>query len=140
MKRFMNYIYSIFVFSLFLQNNAFAIDWHLLITPTGRQVYIDKDSIQEIKNHYFYNIKFTNPGSDKFVIITMQSAKKHPYSARTKAYELDEYDRLNGDYHNIASHYTDNLEPVTYKSVVNTCYKYVEGILNPNKRPTIIIE
>ena len=56
MKRFMNYIYFIFVFSLFIQNNAFAIDWHLLITPTGRQVYIDKDSIQEIKNHYFYNI------------------------------------------------------------------------------------
>lgn len=116
------------LFIIFAQYSAQAIDWVEVVTPKNRIAYLDIDSITEYKNYYFYNIKFQNPNESKYTILTMQSAKSSPMSARIKAYTEEEYKSLNGDYENITKEVRQALETVTYESVVNTCYKKVKEI------------
>ena len=120
--------------SLFQQ--AQAIDWLKLTCPTGRVVYLDKDSIKQEENYYFYNIKFKDMhGFD--VVVTMQSATHKPFSARLNVYKNGKYEELDGDYNNTTANKTHKLEPVTYSSTVYTCYKKVKEILNQDDRPLI---
>ena len=111
---------------LFIQNISLAINWKSVTTPKGRIAYVDLDSIIEFNNYYFYNIKFQNPNQTNYTILTIQSAKSHPLSSRLKAYSEEEYKALDGDYNNITKNMTTSLEPVTFESVVNTCYKVVK--------------
>lgn len=122
------------------QNLSFAIQWLNVETPLGRKAYIDLDSITEYKSYYFYNIKFKNKENGDFVIMTMQSSKHSPMSARVKAYTEEEYKLLDGDYNNITNNIKTELEPVTYQSVVNTCYKKVKHIKEMQSAETIILE
>ena len=136
MKRFL----CLVLFLLFVQVNVFAIEWVNLVTPNGKNVALDMDSVSEIDGYYFYNIKFINDNRNTPVIITMQSGIKHPFSARIKAYNESEYTSLNGDYANIALNKTAKLEPVTYDSVVHTCYKAVKDIKHPTVSNLIILK
>ena len=114
---------------LFMALPSFAIEWTALTSPLGKTVYLDKESILEKDGYYFYNIKFKKENSSDFQIVTIQSNKKTPFSARINFYTPKQYDELNGDYSNIANNMTKNLEPVTYQSIVNTCYKAVKDII-----------
>ena len=136
MKRFLYLIIAVFL----VQSCVFAVDWVNLVSPSGRVVALDKDSIVEDGGYYFYNIKFINDNRNTPVIITMQSGIKHPFSARLKAYNESEYTSLNGDYANIALNKTAKLEPVTYDSVVHTCYKAVKDIKHPTVSNLIILK
>lgn len=122
MNKFLLFL-MVMVFSF---NGAFAIDWMELKNPYGRKVSLDKDSVIEYKGYYFYNILV--PG-EKDIVATMQSAKLNPFSAKIKTYSLEEYTALGGDYQNITNNLTQNLEPVTFESTVNTCYKEVVKLL-----------
>ncbi len=135
MKKFLYIIFVLF----FININANAIEWVNLVSPNGRAVALDKDSILEKEGYYFYNIKFTQNGYSNPIVITMQSGVSHPFSARIKAYSEDEYNGLNGDYNNIMSNKTNKLEPVTYDSIVNTCYKTVKEIKHPVSSNLIIL-
>jgi len=125
---------------LFLFNSAYAIDWQSLNSPSGKTIYLDKDSIKEYKGYYFYNIKYKNSTNNNYTVVTIQSAIKHPFSARIKFYPLLEYENLKGDYGNITLNMTKDLEAVTYNSVVNTCYLEVKRMVESKKKPTIILE
>ncbi len=127
MKRFLYLIIAVFL----VQSCVFAVDWVNLVSPNGRVVALDKDSIIEDGGYYFYNIKFVNHNSLNPIIVTMQSGVKHPFSARIKTYTEQEYASLNGDYTNITLNKTSKLEPVTYDSLVNTCHKAVRDIKHP---------
>ncbi len=108
--------------------NVFAIDWVLLETPKGKQVFLDKDSILETDKYFFYNIKHTIQDEKQYYVQTIQSSKYHPFSARLKYYTDEEYASLNGDYKNITKLKTNKLEPVSYGSIVNTCFNEVSKI------------
>ncbi len=110
------------------QSSVFAINWETVNSPTGRTAYLDSDSIIKHKLYYFYNIKVFNDAINDFSVITIQSSKTKPFSARINFYTPDEYERLEGDYLNITKNMTKNLEPVTYKSVVNSCYRRVKEL------------
>ena len=112
-----------------------AIDWEEVITPLGKTAYVDKDSITEYNNYYFYNIKVYNDSIRDYSVITIQSGKNKPFSARINSYKTDEYESLNGDYDNITSNFTKDMEPVTSYSVVNSCYKRVKQIKNLANSP-----
>lgn len=121
---------------LYFSIPVMAIDWIGLQCPTGRQVFLDKDSIKEEDNCYFYNIKFKDMhGYD--IVVTMQSAKHNPFSARLKVYKISEYEALSGDYENITKNKTTKLEPVTYTSTVYTCYKKVKELKQIQNIPEI---
>lgn len=120
------------LYLVFIVNASFAIDWKEITTPLGKTAYLDADSITEYENYYFYNIKIFNEYINDYSIITIQSSKNRPFSARINAYKLDEYDSLQGDYKNITAKMTKNLEPVTFESTVNSCYKKVKEILTKN--------
>lgn len=122
---------------LLLTAPVWAIDWVSTVSPNGRVAYIDVDSIKEYKSYYFYNIKFANKTPDDIVVITMQSGVKRPFSARIKAYSPSEYDSLMGNYNNTTLNYTENLEPVTYDSLVYACYKKVKEIQQLKNSPKI---
>ncbi len=126
----------ILLLALSFLNPTYAITWLELKTPHGRQVFLDKDSLKEFSGYYFYNIKFKDShGYD--LVVTMQSGKLTPFSARIKSYKPSQYESLNGDYENITANMTKNLEPVTYESTVNTCYKQVRNIMQEVKKPVI---
>ncbi len=133
---------SIFLFFLlsFVYCKAFAVNWIDLTTPLGRSVAIDKDSIVESDNYYFYNIKYKNSHNTYYTVVTVQSGVIHPFSARIRFYSLDEYISLNGDYDNIALNKTKNLEAVTYNSVVGTCYREVKNIMRGSVIPSITLK
>lgn len=135
MRRFL----LILLLFLMSQNVSNAINWVRVETPMGRVAYVDSDSITPYKHYYFYNIMFQNPGNPEFVIMTMQSSKSSPLSARVKAYTEAEYKALNGDYSNITNIVKPNLEPVTYQSVTNTCYKFVKDTMKAQDAQSIII-
>lgn len=113
---------------MLLMTPVYAIDWVDVVSVNGRHALVDKDSIKEHKGYYFYNIKFANKSPDDVVVITMQTSMKRAFSARIKAYTPSEYDSLNGDYNNTLLNYTENLEPVTYDSLVYACYKKVKEL------------
>ena len=127
MKRFL----CLFMVLYLINVNAFAIDWVNLVSPNGRAVALDKDSISEVDGYYFYNIKFVNNNRTNPTIVTMQSGVSHPFSARIRTYEENEYNALEGDYRNITLNKTSKLEPVTYNSIVNTCHRAVRDIKHP---------
>ena len=78
----MKKILFVVFFCLFIQNISFGIDWVQVVTPLNRVAYVDSDSITEFKNFYFYNIKFQNPNESFYTILTIQSSKSSPLSAR----------------------------------------------------------
>jgi len=131
----------IFILFLFFicQNFSLAIDWYQVQTPLNRVAYVDLDSITQFKNYYFYNIKFQNSENSEFIILTMQSSKFSPLSGRIKTYKEDEYNALDGDYKNITSFVKTSLEPVTYESVVNSCYKVVDNIIKTKNSNVLIL-
>lgn len=114
-------------------NPAIAIYWESVTTPLNKTAYLDTDSITEYSRYYFYNIKVFNEYINDFSVITIQSAKTNPFSARIKTYSVGEYEKLKGDYNNITANITQNLEPVTYESQVNSCYKRVKEIKSKEK-------
>ncbi len=124
---------KLLILFLLLIAPVYAIDWTDVVSVKGRHALVDKDSIKEFKGYYFYNIKFANKNPDDVVVITMQSSIKRAFSARTKSYTPSQYDALNGDYDNITSNYTENLEPVTYDSLAYACYKKVKEIQQKQK-------
>ena len=137
MKRVLYIIAVIMAFNM----NCYAINWQQIETPlNGRIAFLDKDSIVEYKNYYFYNIKFQNPGRSEFVIMTMQSSRFSPLSVRVKAYNEDEYKALNGDYQNITAVIKPSLEPVTFQSVVYSCYKLVDSIVKAKEVQSVILD
>ncbi len=117
---------------LIIQCSAYAINWETITTPAGKTAYLDKDSILQYKSYYFYNIKVFNDSINDFSVVTIQSSMSKPFSARINFYTPDEYERLQGDYLNITKNITKSLEPVTYKSTVNSCYKRVKEITSGN--------
>ena len=125
---------------LLAQSSSYAINWVQVTTPLNRVAYLDSDSITEYKSYYFYNIKFQNPNESNYTILTMQSSKSSPLSARLRAYTEEEYKALNGDYQNITNNLKTTLEPVTFESVVNTCYKQVKLIKSLQARETLTFE
>ena len=129
----MKKINFIFLALFIIQSCAFAVDWVTVSTPLGKTAYLDKDSITEFDNYYFYNIKVINEVTGKDSVITVQSGRSKPFSARIKAYNPDEYEKLQGDYSNITMNITKNLEPVTSFSIVNSCYKKVKEIMDLDK-------
>ena len=136
MKRFLFAVFFLFL----CQNSSFAINWVQVVTPLNRVAYIDSDSIVEYKSYYFYNIKFQNPNEEKYTILTIQSSKTSPLSARLRAYSEQEYNALNGDYSNITNNMKSSLESVTYQSVVNTCYNAVKRIKTAEVVNSIILD
>lgn len=129
------------IFMLFFSAKiTLAIDWVELRAPSGRQVFLDKDSIKSQEHYYFYNIKYNNRYTNKPIVVTMQSAISSPFSARLRTYGVEEYNSLEGDYENITKNLTHNLEPVTYESIVNTCYKKVKYFENIENTSKIIIK
>ena len=121
---------------LLLFSPVFAIDWVSVENQNNNVLYLDKDSITQFKNYYFYNIKTTQENGEE-VVITMQSQKSHPFCARVKYYTLQNYNSLNGDYSNITSNLTTRLEPVAYKSRAFAAYKKVAQIMQEKNRPQI---
>ena len=111
----------------FLFQSAFAVEWLELTSIMNKTVSLDVDSITIYKNYYFYNIKYKNDAG-KTVIATIQSGLSRPLSARIALYGEDEYKIINNDYSDITKNYTDELEPVTYGSIVFTCYKKVKEL------------
>ena len=138
----MKNIFKLFILFLIFSFNSpiFAIDWIQLVSPKGKIVYLDKDSITAANGYFYYNIKFKNSHTNQDVVLTMQSGVAHQFSARIKAYKPDEYEMLNGDYQNILKNSTTQLELVTYDSIVNTCYKEVKKIKRPQQLPIIEVE
>ena len=135
MKKILSILFLFFI----CQNFSLAIDWYQVQTPLNRVAYVDLDSITQFKNYYFYNIKFQNPGNSEFIILTMQSSKFSPLSARIRTYNEEEYKSLNGDYKNITSIVKSSLEPVTYESVVNSCYKVVDSMIKAKNSNAVIL-
>ena len=83
------------ILSLLLFTPAFAIDWVNIESKNNNVLYLDKDSITQHKNYYFYNIKTIKENGEE-VIITLQSQKSHPFCARIKYYTPQNYNSLNG--------------------------------------------
>lgn len=108
---------------------AQAVNWVDVQAKNGSRAQLDTDSIKEYNKCYFYNIKVFNEYTKEYVVITMQSRKRTPLSARVKYYKLSEYENLNGDYEHITDNYTDKIEPVEYGSVVYACYSEVKSIM-----------
>lgn len=122
----MKKIFLIFC-SLFL-SCAFAIDWQD-ISKNDKKLFLDKDSIAEYNNYYFYNILTTQKNGED-IVITMQFQKTHPFGARIKYYKSAEYNKLKGDYENITKNITTRLEPVSFDSRAYISYKKVKEIKN----------
>jgi len=117
---------------------ANAIQWEKRTSTFGRVVYLDIDSIKETSDYFFYNIKFRYENNENYIILTMQSKKTNPFSARIKAYTENEYNSLEGDYDNITANQTDKMEPVTFDSIVYACYRRVKQIKTPRNDIKII--
>ena len=125
------------IMCLFLFLQAFAIEWLDLKSTKGHCFSLDKDSITQFENYYFYNIKtHKNNGDD--VVMTMQFQKNHPFGARIKYYTPSEYEALNGDYGNIVKNLTKNLAPVSYDSRAFASYKKVHQIIHEKDKPQIV--
>lgn len=116
--------------------SAFAIDWEILKSKGGNVFELDKDSIKEKNGYYFFNIKVSTDNQED-VVITMQSQKSHPFSARINHYKLYDYENLNGDYENITKNITKQLEPVSYKSRAYSAYIKVREIKSEENKPKI---
>ena len=110
-------------------NSASAINWVNIEAKNGSRAQLDTDSITEYDNCYFYNIKVYNIYTKEYVVITLQSRRRSPLSARIKYYKVSEYENLNGDYEHITDNQTDKTEPVEYGSVVYACYNEVKSII-----------
>lgn len=126
----------IFVFTLFLTQTSYAIEWITLKSTSGNEVKLDKDSIKEYNHNYFYNIKLKTKNNEE-KIITIQSSVGHSFSARIKYYTPKEYEDLDGDYENITKNITKDLEPVSIESRVYACYKEVHKLMQIEARPNI---
>ncbi|MBR5304077.1 MAG: hypothetical protein IKU37_04550 [Candidatus Gastranaerophilales bacterium] len=118
---------ALLICMLLLVHNCFAIDWINVTSQKGETFVLDKDSITEKNNYYFYNIRLYSNNADD-IVVTMQSQKKHPFCTRIKYYKLSEYESLNGDYANITNNMTDKLEPVAFTSIAYAAYKKVKNI------------
>lgn len=127
---------KIIVLFLLLLNPVFAIDWVNVSNHNNKPLYLDKDSITQHKNYYFYNIRTAKDNGEE-VIITMQSQKAHPFCARVKYYSVQNYTALNGDYENITLNLTTRLEPVTFESRAFAAHKKVVQIMQEKNRPQI---
>ena len=114
------------LFSLLFCLSAHAISWQEVESLSKTVAFIDVDSIKEYNNYYFFNIQVKNTATGENVVITLQSAKSSAFAARIKAYTIEEYNALNGDYGNITNNMTDNLEPTTYYSTAYACSKWVK--------------
>lgn len=123
------------LFSLLI-SPVFAINWVLVQSKSGSIVYLDVDSIKEYNGYYFYNIKVDTSPSES-IVVTMQSQKSYPFSARINYYKPSRYEQLGGDYQNITLKMTRNLEPVTYESRAYAAYKKVKQIINDKNKPQI---
>ena len=66
---------------------CFAIDWLNMKSQKGIMFALDIDSIREIDNYYFYNLKVYSP-SDEDIVVTMQSQKNHPFSSVIFKYQF----------------------------------------------------
>lgn len=126
----------ILILCCFFLSNAFAIDWQD-ISKNDKKLYLDKDSIVEYNNYYFYNILTTQKNGEE-IIITMQFQKNHPFGARVKYYKIAEYNKLNGDYENITKNITNRLEPVAFDSRAYISYKKVKEIKNDKNKLQIV--
>lgn len=126
----------ILIICCFFLSNAFAIDWQD-ISKNDKKLYLDKDSIVEYNNYYFYNILTTQKNGEE-IIITMQFQKNHPFGARVKYYKIAEYNKLNGDYENITKNITNRLEPVAFDSRAYISYKKVKEIKNDKNKLQIV--
>lgn len=109
-----------------------AIDWKEVTTPLGKTVSVDLDSIKEADGFYFYNIRV----NDVNEVVTIQSNSKRPFSAKIDTVPFDEY---TGNYDLITKNKTKNLEPVSYVSVVYSCYKLVKETLTNSKNSLQIV-
>ena len=134
MKNFLLILFFVLIFACPCQ----AINWIELKSPSGNSVYLDKDSIKEHEGNYFYNIKFKTEASE-ILVITIQTASTHPFSARIRYYSLNEYNEKNGDYENITNNMTSSLEPVTYQSTINTCYMYLRKHFGKDNKIQIVL-
>ena len=112
---------------IFTQSVCHAINWQEVQSQYKNIAYVDMDSIKEEKDSYFYNIKFLNKITNNYVVLTVQALKSNPFCARLKAYTLEEYESLNGDYENITNKATKDFETITYQSVMYACYKKVKN-------------
>ncbi len=128
----------ILFFLAFSVVKTYAIDWQPVYLNGNICTYIDSDSIQKTDKYYFYNIKFNTQEGDTLVI-TLQSSLASPFSARVKIYTLGDYENLNGDYEHIKDNQKENLEAVTYGSIVSAAYKYVKIIDIAKNNNSIII-
>lgn len=124
---------------VFTNLSAYAIEWSEVVTPKNKKVYLDLDSINELNDYYFYNIKVQS-GLNEYKILTIQSCKNSLISAKIATYSLAEYENLKGNYANIFKNKTNKLEPVTYDSIVSACQKKVKFIKQINNTTGIIID
>lgn len=139
MKKIFNFLLILSAIST-INLKANAIDWLQVPVKYPKTAFIDKDSIKNTPKYYFYNIKYKQFPKDKFTILTVQSAHQNSYAARLKVYSEAEYEKLNGDYENIAKNATDNLEPAAFGSIVNSCHKMVRELMDDKAKPTIIFD
>lgn len=126
MDKIVSKILIVFIIFLFLNSTSNAITWKELKTSTGAIFSIDIDSIKDDGEYYYYNLQIPALKNKDFEIVTIQSAKKTPFSARIAFYSLSNYQNLQGDYQNITKNKTENLEAVTYESRVYSAYKFVK--------------
>lgn len=122
-------IFLILVLLIFTMHPAQAINWVNVEAKNGSRAQLDVDSIIEYNRCYFYNIKVFNEYTKEYVVITIQSRKRTPLSARVKYYKTSEYENLKGDYDHITDNYTIKTEPVEYGSIVYACYNEVKSIM-----------
>lgn len=132
-----NDVKKIFLIALSLiLSPAFAIDWQD-ISKNNTKLFLDKDSIIEYNNYYFYNILTTKNNGEE-IVITMQFQKTHPFGARVKYYTLTEYNKLDGDYDNLTKNITSRLEPVSFESRAYTSYRKVKEIKSEKNKLQIV--
>lgn len=132
----MKKILYLLILPILLNNSSFAIDWIDVKNEKGISIAVDKDSINEIDNYYFYNTRFQlKSGQD--VVVTMQSQKNTPLCTRIKQYSLPEYEKLSGDYENITNGRTKDLEYVTFESRAYLAHKKVKELMLEKHLPNI---
>ncbi len=128
----------LFLFAFLSTLQALAIDWQPVYLNGQICTYIDSDSIEKTDKYYFYNIKFTTREGD-ILVVTLQSSLSSPFSARVRIYSLDEYMALKGNYEHTKDNQKEDLEAVTYGSIVSAAYKYVKIIDIAKNNNSIII-
>lgn len=123
------------------QTNCFAINWQEVKSYYKNTAFVDMDSVAEKDGAYFYNIKIINEATNDYVVLTIQSLKSNPFCARIRAYTLDEYNLLNGDYQNITKNATKDFETISYQSILYACDKKVKAFKKHQEmRKNIIIQ